>query len=263
MKTSLKAFRGGEGRLRLEYFCIISMRVYLDNNVLIDIEKNEYNLMDFLSITGVEYYYSNAHISELLNGIDKSIPGLKEKRLSTINALCGNNYLFQDAPSRIMLAICTPEQAYENVSRLGSMRERINELANNFTPNRAGILKEFQWDSKEVGNYSPKEIFEVVDIKFRESKYHFGIKEYLRRSEAYTGSTIYSSLFNLLDMVSYRKDKDNVARLYDSSHAYYAQKCAILVSNDARMRVKAEAVYNYLNVWTRVMSAEEYVTSFR
>ena len=234
------------------------MRVYLDNNILVDIEDNTYDINNILLIAGVEYYYSNAHISELLNGIEKSIPGLKEKRLSTINAICGNKYIFQDTPARIVLARCTPEQAFENVYRYDYMRERINDLASIFTPNRQGILEEFQWDAKEVGNYPPNEIFEAIDKKYRASKYHCGIIEYLFSSEAYTGRLIYSSLFNLLDMVSYRKDKNNVARLYDSSHAYYAQKCDILVSNDARMRVKAEAVYHFLKVNTRVMSAAEY-----
>lgn len=235
------------------------MRVYLDNNVLIDIEESVYSLNDFLSIAGVEYYYSNAHISELLNGEDKAILGLKERRLSTISAVCGNNYLFQDTPFVIRLARCTPEQAYENVSRFDFMRDSINDLARSFTPNRAGILEELQWDAKEVGNIPPERIFEVIDKKYRASKYHYGVKEYLFLSEAYTERTVYSSLFNLLDMVGYRKDKNNVARLYDSSHAYYARKCAVLVSNDARMRVKAEAVYHYLNVLTRVMSTDEFL----
>ena len=84
------------------------MCVYLDNNVLIDIEENVYSLNDFLSITEAEYYYSNAHISELLNGEDRSIPGLKDKRLSTIKAVCGENFLFQYSPSVIRLARCTP-----------------------------------------------------------------------------------------------------------------------------------------------------------
>lgn len=239
------------------------MRVYLDNNILIDVEENVYSTNDFLSIPKVEYYYSDAHISELLNGVDKFIPGLKERRLSTINELCGNNYIFSDTPFCLKLARCDPEQAYENVIRCDFMRGRINELALCFKPNRAGILKEFQWDVKEVGNYSTKEIFGVIDKKYRESQYHYGIKEYLIMSEACTGRTIYSSLFNLLDMVGYRKDRNNVSRLYDSSHAYYAQKCAVLVSNDARMRAKAEAVYYYLNVHTCVMSADEYFASFK
>ena len=127
------------------------MRVYLDNNVLIGIEENLYGLKDFLSIHGVEYYYSNAHISELLNGVDKFIPGLKERRLSTISAVCGNKYLFQDADFTIRLARCKPEQTYENVSRFDFMRGSINELAKSFTPNRAGILEELQWDTQPAG----------------------------------------------------------------------------------------------------------------
>ena len=238
------------------------MRVYLDNNVLIDIEENVYSLNDFLSITEAEYYYSNAHISELLNGEDRSIPGLKDKRLSTIKAVCGDNFLFQYSPSVIRLARCTPEQAYENVSQFGFMRESINDLVRSFTPNRAGILEELQCDAKDIGNYLPEKIFEVIDIKLR-AKYHYGVKEYLLLSEADTESTVYVSLFNLLDMVSYRKDKNNVARLYDSSHAYYSQKCSVLVSNDARMRVKAKAVYHYMNVRTQVMSVDEFLRDVR
>lgn len=119
---------------------LLFMNVYLDNNVLINIEENVYILNDFISIPRVEYYYSNAHISELLNGVDKSIPGLKERRLSTISAVCGNKYLFQDTAFIIRLARCKPEQAYENVSRFDFMRGSINDLANSFTPNRAGIL---------------------------------------------------------------------------------------------------------------------------
>lgn len=234
------------------------MRVYLDNNVLISIEENKYSLNDFISIPESEYYYSNAHISELLNGVEKSIPGLKERRLSTINTVCGSNYLFQDTDS-IQLANCNPEQVYDSMSKVDFMRVGINNLANNFTPNRAGILEELQWDAKEVGNYSPKDIFEEIDKRLRTSKYKLSIEDYLNLCEARTESTVYNSLFNLLDMVSYRKDKNNVSRLYDSSHTYYAQKCDLLVSDDARMRVKAEAVYYYLNVQTRVMSAEEFL----
>lgn len=235
------------------------MRVYLDNNILVDIEDGVYGSDAFLSIPEAKYYYSNAHISELLNGVDRSIEGLKERRLATIHTLCDNKYLFQDTPSRIRLALCTPEQAYQNVSQFGLFRNHINQIVHGFTPNRTGILEELNWNAKEVGNYGPEEIFEVIDEKFRSSKNHYGIKDYLRLSEAYTLSTVYATLFNLLDMVSYRKDKNNVARLYDSSHAYYAQRCAILVSNDSRMRAKSEAVYHYLNVKTQVMDASTYL----
>lgn len=42
------------------------MRVYLDNNVLIDIEQGKLNEEEFLSKPNKEYYYSDAHLGELL-----------------------------------------------------------------------------------------------------------------------------------------------------------------------------------------------------
>ena len=45
------------------------MKVYLDNNVLVDLEDDKYGLSDFLSIQNAEYYYSEAHINELLEAI--------------------------------------------------------------------------------------------------------------------------------------------------------------------------------------------------
>lgn len=234
------------------------MRAYLDNNVLISIEEDKYSLKDF-KIPGVEYYFSNAHINELLNGVDKSIDGLKERRLLTIKAVCGSKYLFQDTDYSIQLANCNPEQVYDCMSKVSFIRVGINNLANSFTANRIGILEELQWDAKEVGNYSPKDIFEEIDKRLLTSKYKLSIEDYLNSCKAYTDSAVFNSLFYLLDMVSYRKDKNNVSRLYDSSHTYYAQKCDVLVSDDSRMRVKAEAVYHYLEVQTRVMSAEEFL----
>ena len=234
------------------------MRVYLDKNVLVSVEDSTYSLTDFLSITGAEYYYSNAHICELLNGVDKSIPGLKDKRLSTINAICGNQYLFQDSEFVIRFAKCKPEQAYENI-RFVNSSQIINAQAKSFAPNRAGIQKELQLYAKEVGNYLPCEIFKAIDKQLRKSKCNYSIAKYLLECEAYTESVKYLTLFNLLDTLGYRKDKDNVARLYDSYHAYFANKCDVLVSDDKKMRVKAEAVYHYFNVNTKVISAKEFL----
>lgn len=237
------------------------MRVYLDNNVFVDVEDGLYSFDDFVSNNlRLEYYYSDAHMSELLNGLVKSIPGLKDRRLTTIKTICGRRFLAQDDSfQRVFLAECDPKQAFENSVRFGFMRGYINQLAEKSTPNRQGILNELSWDAREVGSYEPYEILGKIEEKLLESKYHFGIKDYLFASEAYTGRTIFSCLFNLLDMVGYRKDKNSVARLYDSSHAFYAQKCNILVSNDSRMRLKTEAVYHYLQIKTRVMDTRSFL----
>ena len=42
------------------------MKVYIDNNVLVDIEVKKYSVEDFTGMSGATYYYSDAHINELL-----------------------------------------------------------------------------------------------------------------------------------------------------------------------------------------------------
>ena len=114
------------------------LKVYLDNNILVDIEDGRYALEDFLAIPKLEYYYSDAHIAELLNGVEKSIDGLKEKRLATIKALCDNRFLVQDAPGYNKgFALCDPQQAYKNAKKNDYMRMNLNCLvsSNNFKGN--------------------------------------------------------------------------------------------------------------------------------
>ena len=41
------------------------MKVYPDNNVLVDIEAGKYSAEMFMSISDVVYYYSDAHMNEL------------------------------------------------------------------------------------------------------------------------------------------------------------------------------------------------------
>ena len=56
-----------------------------------------------------------------------------------------------------------------------------------------------------------------------------------------------------------KTNHSDVARLYDSSHAYFAQLCDVLVTNDMKMGMKVKAVYSFLNVKTMVMSANEFL----
>ena len=58
------------------------MRVYLDNNVLIDIEDRVLELTDFQA-NNIEYYYSSSHIEELFEGVHLEQLSI-EKRLDII-----------------------------------------------------------------------------------------------------------------------------------------------------------------------------------
>ena len=124
--------------------------------------------------------------------------------------------------------------------------------------NRDAILDSLVLDKKEVGNYKPTEIFGIIKGRMKEH-WGYGIEVYLQKLFASEGRTVFSSLFYLLDVVCYRHDKDHAARLYDSSHAFFGQYCDFLVTNDKRMTTKTEAVYSYLGVRSKVLTADEFL----
>lgn len=72
------------------------MKAYLDNNVLVDIEVRKYRIEDFITFANMDYYYSDAHMNELLEA--KGNPKVsQEGRLELITKLCGQNYICSGA----------------------------------------------------------------------------------------------------------------------------------------------------------------------
>ena len=55
-----------------------------------------------------------------------------------------------------------------------------------------------------------------------------------------------------------KTDHSEVAKLYDASHAYFAQICDVLVTDDKRMRAKVKAIYSFLKIDTKVVSPKEF-----
>ena len=118
-------------------------------------------------------------------------------------------------------------------------------------------------DSTVFNNVSPNQVLEMIDEKVKEKFDNLDLLTYLRATEAFGGKPLYHTLFNLIDSANYWGDKktahSNVARLYDAAHAYFAQVCDVLVTNDKRMRAKTKAVYSFLGVKTRVVPTNEYL----
>lgn len=66
------------------------IKVYLDNNIIVDIEDGK-NLVDLLLNRGdCAYYFSQAHIEELLEAKDN--PKVSQRgRLNLLSKLCGRS----------------------------------------------------------------------------------------------------------------------------------------------------------------------------
>lgn len=242
------------------------MKVYLDNNIIVGIENGDYQISSFKSVNGVEYYYSAAHIDELIEGSHLECLSV-DKRLDTIFNLAGINHIlsgihepeiYPKTPIEMYEISCNPLQTI--------LRRQVNSITTRFYVDNERFLEVLKLKRVEVNNIKPCDIIKEIDKRLLTADNPFdriSVKEYLYRTEA-MGRAVYGTLFNLLDFACFHKDKptdhSNIARLHDSGHAYFAQLCDVFVSDDKRMRYKTEAVYSYLGINTRVMSGKEFLS---
>ncbi len=244
------------------------VKVYLDNNVLVDIEEGKYDLSNFLLLENVEYYYSSAHIGELIEGLNLKLLSV-DNRLSLIENLCRTNYI-QFGATKPVICRETPKEVFklENKPEMMYLRCILNNSVSNLIVDRDKFLEILKIRKIDINNISPQNILNELDYALStmdDNDEKMNINNYLKATDA-IGRAVYSTLFNLLDFACYYKDKQTVhsdiARMYDASHAYCAQLCDFFVSQDKRMRYKTEAVYNYLGIGTKIMSTANYIKDF-
>ena len=234
------------------------MKAYLDNNILVDIEAGKYKIDIFLSRSDIEYYYSDAHLNELLEA--KGNPKVsQEGRLDLIAKLCGQNYICSGAVTKPEFLMKDCREMYKINDNL--LRYFINRAVSESVESFEIVREKLGFDSKFFNNEKPANVLQMIDDRMQE-KCEMGLLEYLYRTEAY-GRALYGTLMNIVDMANYWKDTQtkhsDVARLCDASHAYSAQICDVLVTGDKKMRAKVKAVYSFLGVKTKVVSVAEFL----
>lgn len=235
------------------------MKVYLDNNVLVDIEVGKYSVEDFTGMCCATYYYSDAHMNELLEA--KGNPKVSQgERLRLISQLCGRNNILTGRFEAPEIYEKEPVEMYKfcDIPLRAIIAQHVNTGHDLFMK----LREKLDFDSAIFNNVSPELVLEMVDERMNQ-KLNIDLMTYLKATEAFGGKPLYHTLFNLIDSANYWGDKktlhSNVARLYDAAHAYFAQICDVLVTNDKRMRAKTKAVYSFLGVNTNVVSTNEYL----
>ena len=237
------------------------MKVYLDNNVLVDIEDGKNNLSDFITIQHVEYYYSEAHLNELLEA--SSNPKVSQNgRLELINKLCGNNLILAGVLNPPEFYSKSPVDMYHIVNT--PFIRKINRIVSGSTDLFQSIRQQLGFDSKSFNNVKPEDVLPMLDARMREI-FHVDLIQYLSLSEGDAGRPLFCTLLNIIDTANYWADKNtshsNIARLNDASHAYFAQICDVLVTNDKRMITKVKAIYAFLGIRTSVMNVHDFLKS--
>ena len=224
------------------------MKVYLDNNIIIDIEKGKLKLpVDYI----VEYPYSYVHIEELLESGNR-LSELKEVRFSTLASMSKNKYMFQEN-QQICFVDKSPYEVYGLFNPLVmQVKKLIKDLSNNFNIDEE-LKTKLEIDKNIINNLTVSELIK---------KYGSIIISYVNN----TSSTLqekFQSFFNILNAVGYWSDKagkgSNLNRIYDANHAFYASACDYFVTNDKRTMMKANFLYKYYKTKTKALSFDEFL----
>lgn len=236
-------------------------KAYLDNNIIVDIEDGKYSVEQFLNKDDYAYYFSQAHIEELLEA--KDTPKVFQSgRINLISKLCGKNHILTGVDSVPEFFDKKPSEMYRLLDT--PLRQLIIQAVNQFEGIALKVRQELDFDTLHFNNESPENVLRIIDNRMKE-KSGIDLYSYLMRTEAFMGKPIYHTLIQLIDMANYWGDKktnrSDVARMYDASHAYFAQICDVLVTNDKKMCMKVKAIYYFLNVKTKVLTANDFFHS--
>lgn len=235
-------------------------KAYLDNNVYVDIEMGYLKVGQFLSKKGYVYYFSDAHMNELLEAKGNEKVS-QEGRLRLISKICSRNNILTGGYDKPEIFEKEPIEMYRLCDN--PLRKYIAQEVNTDDGLFLELRERLGFDSAVFNNESPDRVLEMIDERVKLEFKEMDLLTYIGATWAYGGKPLYHTLFNLIDSANYWGDKktahSNVARLYDAAHAYFAQVCDVLVTNDKRMRAKTKTVYSFLGVKTSVLSVDEFM----
>lgn len=236
------------------------MRVYLDNNIIVSVEKNEIDIADLRANFGpnTEFVYSYIHIQELLEaglGFDK----LKENRLETLRKITKNIHIapyLQNIESEFQFTKEDPVSVLHTVQSFHSKdRTEIKALLQKLDNNRANLVNALGIDIKRLNNYSENEVIDCIN-KALITNVYWDLRTFIDCMGLLLHEQI-QSIFNILDVIGFWRDKmtekSNMARSYDASHTYFAAGCNVFVSNDRKCIKKAKVAYSLKNIGTKIV----------
>lgn len=250
------------------------MKAYLDYNVFISIEKGEFSLdsmVEKIDKRILEFPFSRAHIQEVDNIVGESEQQRQAhmaKRLETIRRISNCLYLYQGRANNICWLTEGPSTVLGTVRRVPAYAKPAIEAFAGLMPNdhKEQICNRWGIAGDEFNGLGPREAVQRINSLLREHEGADNILQFVERAESLHpddgrfGQVHYiAAVVLFLDMVGYWKapaiaDPDH-ARPLDPEHIQAGSFCDYLVSDDKLFRHKARAVYEILEMETRVVSS--------
>lgn len=247
------------------------MNIYLDNNIFIYIEEKKLTVGDIENLIGNKInkiFFSASHIQETLEikgGNKEQRIERINKRLKTIETITNQCYINENLKNEVFEYKESPFNVIKTISEISFAQNAIRGLVNLISEEqKLEIQKLLDVNSKKLNNYSPSEVIEHLSKKLTPFGNDFtflkmieiGISQH-PNGHTFGRSNRIAAIFELLDMLGYWKDevndKSNYARLWDSSHTFYASYCDYFISNDKRTVNKAKVVNEIYGIKTQVL----------
>ena len=228
------------------------MKVYIDNNILISYEQKGISLPRHDSI---QYYYSTAHINELIESKDKLKDRLS-KRLATIAELTNNRIIVNDysqSPVCLCEEVLEPEIEFNKAINLPKLTEAIGKRHQQFDDlsSRNILIESLGIDKRRLNNYPAEEVLK---------EYGTIIAHYIMTSSSRFLMEGFQSCFNILELLGFWADGKSSAnnRSYDALHAYFSTYCDYFITNDKRTLNKSKVAFKYFGINTLALSLQEF-----
>lgn len=145
------------------------MTAYLDNNILVDLEKSIITKNDLLKNVDPEikiFFYSFLHLFEAdeITGTKTEREDRLQSRFKIITGITENNYMHYDLDEHIMSKeIYDPEPIFRNLEKTDT-KYIVKDIANSISIEERTATKEaFAVNPVHLNNFTPKEvIFELA-----------------------------------------------------------------------------------------------------
>lgn len=234
------------------------MKVYLDNNILISIEDGLINIKDLRSFFGddAQFVYSYCHLLELLASNDR-FESLCKKRMDTIRFVTQMQHISPDNDNdgQFIFERKDPEIILKIILENSLIFEQMKVNARMIEFDRERIINELSIDKRRLNNYSENEVISKLD-KSLSDRIGFGLIPLVDLTGQRLQEQI-CTIFNFLDHVGFWTDihteKSCIARVYDSSHAYFASGCDYFLSNDRKARMKSRVAYKFKKIHSTIV----------
>jgi len=249
------------------------MDVYLDNNIVVSIEKGDFSLEQIVEILPNgknKYFYSSSHIfeAESFKGNNSVSPiDFRARRFQTIRKIFNNNYLFINR-KEITYIKEDPQVVYETIKSPGfgiPFIRRFTDLISKEQKEQTRLY--FGIDSLHLNNLDIDQALEYLNEKINSLSAHQKLTDLIEKSiylhpgnKDFGLHNRFAAIFEILDLFGYWRDKvtenSDYARLWDGLHCYFASFCDYFISDDKRTRYKSRIAYSVYNKNTKVVSSQ-------